>query len=99
MHFDPDLFESPEEFMPERFLDKEGKFVKSPHVIPFSIGPRHCVGEQLAKMEIFIFLTGIVQKLKVLPDPNHPPPPISKGVFYLFSTYEAPDFKVKFEKR
>ena len=56
--------------MPERFLDEQGNFVKSTYTIPFSVGPRHCLGEQLARMEIFIFLVGMVQKFEFLPDPE-----------------------------
>nr|XP_039258464.1 cytochrome P450 2U1-like [Styela clava] len=58
VHFYSKYFENPEEFRPERFIDDDGEFIKSNHVIPFSVGPRHCVGEQLARIEIFIFLVG-----------------------------------------
>ena len=34
------------------------------------MGPRHCLGEQLARMEVFIFLVGMVQKFEFLPDPD-----------------------------
>ncbi|XP_039258476.2 cytochrome P450 2B1-like [Styela clava] len=98
VHFDPNLFENPRVFRPERFLDRDGKFVKSNHVIPFSIGPRYCLGEQLARMEVFIFLTGIVQKLRVVLNPDKPVPPFDVGVFNILS-YEAPNFDVIFEKR
>ena len=56
--------------MPERFLDEHGNFVSSTYVVPFSVGPRHCLGEQLARMEIFILLVGMVQKFEFLPDPS-----------------------------
>jgi len=49
-------------------LDKQGDFVYSNNVIPFSIGPRHCLGEQLARTEVFMFLVGMVQKFEFLPD-------------------------------
>nr|XP_039247430.1 cytochrome P450 2J3-like [Styela clava] len=98
VHFDPRHFENPREFRPERFLDRDGKFIKSNHVIPFSIGPRHCLGEQLARMEVFIFLTGIVQKLGVVRKPNETLPPFDVGVFKVI-TYKALDFEVNFEKR
>jgi len=58
-------------------LDAKGNFIPSNYVIPFSVGPRHCLGEQLAKMELFFFLVGLVQKFelsaenyKKLPDIN-----------------------------
>nr|XP_039258449.1 cytochrome P450 2U1-like [Styela clava] len=98
VHFDPKYFENPREFRPERFLDNDGKFIKSNHVIPFCIGPRHCLGEQLAIMEMFIFLTGIVRKLKVVPDQCKPVPPFDVGRFNILA-YEARDFDVIFERR
>ncbi|XP_078485023.1 cytochrome P450 2D27-like [Ciona intestinalis] len=72
VHNDPDLWDEPSKFKPERHLDEKGNFVQSKHVIPFSVGPRHCLGEQLARMEIFIFLVSMVQKFEFLPDPNEP---------------------------
>nr|XP_039258456.1 cytochrome P450 2U1-like [Styela clava] len=98
VHFDPKHFANPEEFRPERFLDRDGKFIKSNYVIPFSIGPRSCIGKQLAKMEIFIFLTAIVQKLKVLPNPKKPLPSFNDGGFSLLS-YQPQNFEVIFERR
>ncbi|XP_077969412.1 cytochrome P450 1B1-like isoform X2 [Styela clava] len=70
----------------------------SNHMIPFSTGPRHCLGEQLAKMKLFIFITVMFQKLEVLPNPHNPLPPFHVGVDSLV-TYEAPDFDVVFELR
>ena len=99
MHHDPELFDNPEEFRPERFIDNDGNFIASSYVIPFSVGPRHCLGEQLAKMEVFIFLTGIIQKLKVLPDPENPPPPLTTGSPNILISYEPPDCKIKFQNR
>ena len=51
-------------------MNEKGDFVRSPHVIPFSVGPRHCLGEQLARMEYFIFLVSMVQRFEFLPDPS-----------------------------
>ena len=68
--------------MPERHLDCKGCFVKSKHVIPFSIGPRHCLGEQLARMEIFIFLVSLLQKFEFHPSPDDAIlPEINEGSF------------------
>ena len=70
VHNDETFSEKPEIFNPDRFLDEEGNFVRSPHVIPFSVGPRHCLGEQLARIEVFIFLVSIVSRFELLPDPE-----------------------------
>ncbi|XP_058043383.1 cytochrome P450 2J2-like isoform X2 [Ahaetulla prasina] len=53
---DPEQWETPEEFNPNHFLDKDGKFIEREEFLPFGIGQRICVGELLARIEIFIFL-------------------------------------------
>ncbi|KAG8445790.1 hypothetical protein GDO86_010540 [Hymenochirus boettgeri] len=58
---DKDQFERPDEFYPQHFLDSEGNFVKKEAFIPFSAGERSCTGENLAKIEIFLFFTRLLQ--------------------------------------
>ncbi|KAG8445779.1 hypothetical protein GDO86_010532 [Hymenochirus boettgeri] len=59
---DKNYFERPEEFYPEHFLDYKGNFVKNEAFLPFSAGRRSCAGETLAKMELFLFFTRLLQK-------------------------------------
>nr|XP_039258472.1 cytochrome P450 2J3-like [Styela clava] len=98
VHHDSQHFENPEEFRPERFLDRDGKFIQSNYVIPFSVGPRRCIGEQLARMQIFLLIAGIVQKLRIVPDPDNPLPSFCDGGSSML-IYEPPNFEVLFEKR
>nr|AJQ25352.1 cytochrome P450 family 17 polypeptide 2 [Anguilla japonica] len=62
IHHDPQQWEEPERFMPERFLDSEGNRFSPPYFLPFGAGPRVCVGESLAKLELFLFTTWLPQR-------------------------------------
>ncbi|XP_038056997.1 cytochrome P450 2J6-like isoform X2 [Patiria miniata] len=77
---DSKLWQDPETFRPERFLDETGRnVVKQEEHIPFSIGRRMCIGEQLAKMELFIFLTHLFHQFTIK-KPDGSPPISFKGV-------------------
>uniref|UniRef100_A0A8D0E440 Uncharacterized protein n=1 Tax=Salvator merianae TaxID=96440 RepID=A0A8D0E440_SALMN len=64
---DPERWETPEEFNPNHFLDKEGHFVPREEFLPFSAGARVCLGEQLARIELFIFLTNLLRMFHFQP--------------------------------
>ncbi|KAK9401435.1 cytochrome P450 2J2-like [Crotalus adamanteus] len=58
---DPEQWETPEEFNPNHFLDKDGKFIEREEFMPFGIGQRACLGQQLVRTEIFIFLISLLR--------------------------------------
>ncbi|XP_077785804.1 cytochrome P450 2J5-like [Podarcis muralis] len=58
---DPTRWETPAEFNPNHFLDKDGQFVNREEYLPFGAGARICLGMQMAKIEIFIFLTSLLR--------------------------------------
>ncbi|XP_022090899.1 cytochrome P450 2J6-like [Acanthaster planci] len=73
LHRDPKLFPEPEKFSPERFLNADGEAVKPEELIPFSTGRRVCLGEQLAKMELFIFFTYLLHQFTFKKPQGSPP--------------------------
>ncbi|CAJ0933571.1 unnamed protein product [Ranitomeya imitator] len=63
--YDKDHFIKAEEFYPEHFLDSRGNFVRKEAFMPFSAGKRSCAGENLAKMELFMFFTRLLQNFTI----------------------------------
>lgn len=66
---DEEVFPDPFHVNPDRFLEN-GKLKKVEEVIPFSIGKRQCIGEGLARMELFLFFANIFNRYDVLPGSN-----------------------------
>ncbi|KAM4708623.1 cytochrome P450 2U1 [Discoglossus pictus] len=61
VHRDPKVWEKPNNFNPSRFIDEHGQILKKEAFIPFGIGRRVCMGEQLAKMELFLMFVNLLQ--------------------------------------
>ncbi|CAG2115253.1 unnamed protein product, partial [Medioppia subpectinata] len=63
---DPNLWDNPSEFRPQRFLSENLKTFKKPeHLIPFSYGKRSCPGEGLGVVEVFLYLSSLLQKYDI----------------------------------
>jgi cytochrome P450 len=72
IHRDPTLFENPEGFDPERFLGERAAQVPRFGYLPFSAGPRACIGNGFALMEAQLVLASIVQRFRLDLVPGHP---------------------------
>jgi cytochrome P450 len=66
-HMDPDVWQQPDQFRPERFLDDSDFLVNQGKVFPFSVGKRSCLGQQLARQEVFLFTATLLQQFDIRP--------------------------------
>ncbi|XP_051003105.1 steroid 17-alpha-hydroxylase/17,20 lyase [Acomys russatus] len=64
LHHNEKEWDQPARFMPERFLDPTGNHLITPSLsyLPFGAGPRACVGEVLARQELFLFMACLLQR-------------------------------------
>jgi len=71
LHRDPTLWEKAEEYIPERWDDKEKTTKHAMQYTPFHAGPMQCLGRHMALIEAKILLAKLFQKFKITLDPNH----------------------------
>uniref|UniRef100_A0A8D2KMP5 Steroid 21-hydroxylase n=1 Tax=Urocitellus parryii TaxID=9999 RepID=A0A8D2KMP5_UROPR len=86
-NLDEMVWERPQEFWPDRFL-KPGK---NPKVTSFGCGARVCLGEPLARVELFMVLANLLQTFTLLPEgalPSLQPQPYS-GVNLLMQPFQV----------
>jgi cytochrome P450 len=69
MNRDPDVWDFPNQFNPERFEGTEIASAKN-GFFPFGYGGRVCVGNTLAMMESAVFICHILRQYQLMPDPN-----------------------------
>ena len=70
LHHDPDAWEDPEKFDPERFRGPAKDARHAFQFLPFGAGPRNCIGMRFALLEIKIALVRILMKYKFVRSPE-----------------------------
>lgn len=88
---DKTQFRNPENFDPKNFLDENGKLMKNDALLPFSAGKRICPAKSLAVMELFIFITTLMQNFMVkspVPPEKISVTPVGVGLGHIPPPYE-----------
>lgn len=91
-----DHWNDPHTFKPERFLNKGENLLQDDWLLPFGAGKRRCIGEGLARSELFLFLTHLLQKFHLRVPDNEPLPSIEPVDGLSLS---AKPFRIVFEPR
>ncbi len=62
LHRHPAFWSDPEEFKPERFADADANERHKFAYIPFAVGPRHCIGENMAMFEMLVHMRTMTRR-------------------------------------
>ena len=72
LHRHPDFWPDPETFNPERFAGADAEERHKFAYIPFSVGPRHCIGENLALFEMLGHMRAMTRRFRLTRASNEP---------------------------
>lgn len=73
LHKNPDYWEEPEQFKPERFLSKNGEKVLKAAYMPFGMGQRICIGNQFALLEMISVMAVLARQFNLTPKEGYVP--------------------------
>ena len=72
LHRHPAFWSDAEEFRPERFADADANERHKFAYIPFAVGPRHCIGENIAMFEMLVHVGTMMRRFRLTRASNDP---------------------------
>ena len=71
-------WERPDIFDPDRFQTKQGKESLRCAYLPFSLGPRVCLGAAFAMQEAPLIMASLFRRYRLVPEPGFEPHPVGR---------------------
>jgi cytochrome P450 len=65
LHRHPEFWSEPEQFRPERFAAADARERHRFSYIPFAVGPRHCIGENMAMFEMLVHVNAMARRFRL----------------------------------
>jgi cytochrome P450 len=72
LHRHPEFWNDPEKFQPERFAGADAAERHKFAYIPFAVGPRHCIGENIAMFEMLVHMHAMTRRFRLKRATNEP---------------------------
>lgn len=72
LHYDPESFEDPHRFDPDRWRPERAAGIPKGAFVPFGAGARQCVGNVFARTEIVITVATVAARWRLVPVPDKP---------------------------
>ncbi|OQR77565.1 cytochrome P450 3A11-like [Tropilaelaps mercedesae] len=75
LHRDPELWDAPDEFRPQRFSPDAERPILLEQFMPFGLGPRMCIGMRFATLQIKMALVELLRNVRLKPGEGFQSPP------------------------
>ncbi|XP_069699331.1 cytochrome P450 6j1-like [Periplaneta americana] len=95
MHYNPEYFEDPEKFDPERFSEENKSSIPNYSYLPFGDGPRFCMGKRFGLMQTKTGLIHIIGRYEVTPCKETPVPLVLNQKAFVISSVAGIPLKFK----
>jgi cytochrome P450 len=94
IHRHQDFWTEPDRFLPERFSPEESASRVPYTYLPFGAGPRTCIGNHFAMMEMRLALAMILQAVRLRPAKGRSPDPVLSNITLRprFGLWMTPEF-------
>lgn len=92
---DPDVYENPDEFDPERYYTGDAEVKGAKNFLVFGTGPHYCLGQHYAQLNLALF----IGMASMLLDWKHHPTPLSEEIKVFACIFPKDDCPLTFTER